>query len=228
MEIVDRRGNVVALAFAHEDKSALVVGGTWRLVADQSCIRGGDNRSKRHPSGAQVKSQPNTERHHSPFGLTIAGLASTVTTSTLPATLLSPLAVTLATWLRAIFWVMADFCRPVPAALAPAFWTKNTSSVGGYLCVSMRWGLHEQKDNAPCDSLVEEGITVRLCEEGEGRVGPDDGVELLVVDMEGFVLEALEGVAGGDELLRSARPLGRRRYEGGGGPEGGARQRRQR
>jgi hypothetical protein len=32
-----------------------------------------------------------------------------------------------------IFWMMADFAMPVPAAGAPAFWTKNISSVAGYL-----------------------------------------------------------------------------------------------
>lgn len=32
-----------------------------------------------------------------------------------------------------IFWIMADLLRPVPASRAPAFWTKKTSSVGGYL-----------------------------------------------------------------------------------------------
>lgn len=34
---------------------------------------------------------------------------------------------------RAIFWMTADLARPVPAARAPAFWAKNTSSVAGYL-----------------------------------------------------------------------------------------------
>lgn len=29
--------------------------------------------------------------------------------------------------------MMADLFKPVPAAAAPAFWTKNTSSVGSYL-----------------------------------------------------------------------------------------------
>lgn len=33
----------------------------------------------------------------------------------------------------AIFWMMADLFSPVPAALAPAFWTKKTSSVGSNL-----------------------------------------------------------------------------------------------
>lgn len=30
-----------------------------------------------------------------------------------------------------IFWMMEDLFNPVPAAGAPAFWTKNTSSLGG-------------------------------------------------------------------------------------------------
>lgn len=34
---------------------------------------------------------------------------------------------------REIFWMIEDLFSPVPAAGAPAFWTKNTSSVGGYL-----------------------------------------------------------------------------------------------
>jgi hypothetical protein len=34
---------------------------------------------------------------------------------------------------REIFWMMDDLFRPVPAAGAPAFWTKKTSSLGGYL-----------------------------------------------------------------------------------------------
>ena len=34
---------------------------------------------------------------------------------------------------RDIFWMMADLERPVPAAFAPAFWTKNISSLAGYL-----------------------------------------------------------------------------------------------
>jgi hypothetical protein len=35
--------------------------------------------------------------------------------------------------LNEIFWMMFDLFRPVPAAAAPAFCTKKTSSVGGYL-----------------------------------------------------------------------------------------------
>jgi len=34
-----------------------------------------------------------------------------------------------------IFSMMADLFRPVPAAAAPAFCTKKTSFVGGYLVV---------------------------------------------------------------------------------------------
>src|SRR5690348_11450486 len=34
---------------------------------------------------------------------------------------------------REIFSIIADFASPVPAAFAPAFWTKNISSFSGYL-----------------------------------------------------------------------------------------------
>jgi len=35
-----------------------------------------------------------------------------------------------------IFSMMADLFKPVPAAVAPAFCTKKTSFVGGYLLIS--------------------------------------------------------------------------------------------
>jgi hypothetical protein len=49
---------------------------------------------------------------------------------------------------KLIFWMMADLLRPVPAAGAPAFCTKNTSSVGGYLSHTgpvSRASLHDQR-----------------------------------------------------------------------------------
>lgn len=64
---------------------------------------------------------------YSPFGLITIGDEGTVVTLTRPAA--SLLLETAAASAREIFSIMADLCRPVPAFLAPAFCTKNTSSV---------------------------------------------------------------------------------------------------
>ena len=63
--------------------------------------------------------------------LTIFGSGLTVTTST-SAVVFDPFA---NVWADSseIFWTMLDLFSPVPAAAAPAFWTKKTSSVSGYL-----------------------------------------------------------------------------------------------
>lgn len=59
------------------------------------------------------------------------GFGVTVTTST-SAVVLDPFAKVCA-WSNEIFWIMLDLFSPVPASAAPAFCTKNTSSVAGYL-----------------------------------------------------------------------------------------------
>lgn len=61
----------------------------------------------------------------------IGGFGVTVTTSTRAVETF--IAATLAAWAREIFSMMLFLFSPVPAAKAPAFCTKNTSSVGGYL-----------------------------------------------------------------------------------------------
>lgn len=64
--------------------------------------------------------------------------------------------------------------------------------------------LHEEYfvgRRVPDDGLVEQRIFVRLCEERQCRVGPDDLVELVIVDMEGFGLEGFLGNAGPYEQL---------------------------
>jgi len=67
----------------------------------------------------------------SPFGLITAGVALTVVTL-IRALELPDEAISSAS-AREIFSIMADLFRPVPAAAAPAFCTKKTSFVGGYL-----------------------------------------------------------------------------------------------
>jgi hypothetical protein len=62
-----------------------------------------------------------------PFGLITIGDEETVEIFTSPAA--SLLLETAAASAKEIFSIIADLCRPVLAFLAPAFWTKNTSSV---------------------------------------------------------------------------------------------------
>jgi hypothetical protein len=61
--------------------------------------------------------------------------------------------------------MMADFAMPVPAAGAPAFWTKNISSVAGYLVNESisRLLCHPEVDccwdrNIPHGCFVEYGV----------------------------------------------------------------------
>lgn len=63
-----------------------------------------------------------------PLGLMTCGFEGTIVTVALS---LSPLRTASAS-ASEIFWMMEDLFRPVPAAGAPAFWTKKTSSLGGY------------------------------------------------------------------------------------------------
>ena len=63
------------------------------------------------------------------------GLEGTVVTVTRPEALRK--LETASASARAIFWMIADLFRPVPAAIAPAFCTKNISSVGGYLLMAV-------------------------------------------------------------------------------------------
>lgn len=62
-----------------------------------------------------------------PFGLITIGDEGTAVTLTRPAA--SLLLETAAASAREIFSMMADLCSPVLEFLAPAFWTKKTSSV---------------------------------------------------------------------------------------------------
>lgn len=48
---------------------------------------------------------------------------------------------------------------------------------------------------SPHDRLVEDRVRLRLGEEGQGRLRPDDGVELVIVDVEGSGQEVLRGDA---------------------------------
>jgi hypothetical protein len=74
----------------------------------------------------------NRPRCYSPLGLITIGEEGTEVTLTRPAA--SLLLETAAASAREIFSMIADLCRPVPASLAPAFWTKKTSSVSFDLC----------------------------------------------------------------------------------------------
>lgn len=65
-----------------------------------------------------------------PLGLITAGEAGIVSTETLPTA--DDESLCLFASLRSIRWMMADLFSPVPAAFAPAFWTKNMLSLGGY------------------------------------------------------------------------------------------------
>ena len=76
--------------------------------------------------------QPLSDARNLPFGFTTVGLESTTSTCTEPLAFLW-LAIAGVTAESEIFWMMADFAMPVPAAGAPAFCTKNISSVAGYL-----------------------------------------------------------------------------------------------
>jgi hypothetical protein len=69
-----------------------------------------------------------------PLGLTTVMVVFTTSTVTCPLTFLLPpeTAIARPTWPRFTFCTIADLFKPVPAAGAPAFWTKKTSSVGGY------------------------------------------------------------------------------------------------
>jgi len=73
-----------------------------------------------------------------PLGLGICGLDVASVTLTLPVALRSFL--TASASLREIFWMMADFLRPVPASGLPTFWAKKTSSVGLNLVSSVSLG----------------------------------------------------------------------------------------
>lgn len=118
---------------------------------------------------------------------------------------------TASTCVREIFWMMADLLRPVPAARAPAFWTKKTSSVGSYLlnvqspCARPHSDLIEkdERGNEPDNSLVVQRIRRLLGDERQGRVLADDSVEGVVVDVERLRQEILEGDAGGRKALGS-------------------------
>jgi hypothetical protein len=81
--------------------------------------------------------------------------------------------------------MIADLFKPVPAAAAPAFCTKNISSVVGYLQPDERrvpaWCV---RFDSPYDSLMIQRIQGTLRKQGEGGVGSDDSVESIIVDVE--------------------------------------------
>jgi hypothetical protein len=76
--------------------------------------------------------QPLDGASNPPFGFMTIGLEFTTSICTDPLAFLW-LAMEGVTADSEIFWMMADLAMPVPAAGAPAFWTKNISSVAGYL-----------------------------------------------------------------------------------------------
>lgn len=135
--VVEKHGGVVGLDWAHEHDlggvfrpSALrhvhdlasVVCGPWEMI---SCGAPGDLLPpvffrRDEASCASL-----------PFGLMTVGFDGTTSTVTKPVALVVFL--TASACDREIFWMMADLLSPVPAAGAPAFWTKKTSSVGSYL-----------------------------------------------------------------------------------------------
>jgi len=99
--------------------------------------------------------------------------------------------------------MIEDLLRPVPAAGTPAFWTKKTSSRGGYLRfrstgldLNLRWSAAEMF-NLPCDCFMKDGVCIRGRNQSQGRVGPNHIVKLIVVDVEWF---------GGQGLLSDPRP----------------------
>lgn len=79
-----------------------------------------------------------------------------------------------------------DLLRPVPAAAAPAFWTKKTSSVGGYLVDAS--GRSSTKTwegkNIPNDRFVKQWVAPSTRDYGQSGIVADDIVESLVVDVE--------------------------------------------
>ena len=54
---------------------------------------------------------------------------------------------------------------------------------------------------SPCDSLVEDGVRLRGGNLSQGRIGSDDVVKLLVVDVEGLSQQRLFCDTGPDKQL---------------------------
>lgn len=135
------------------------------------------------------------------------GLDSTTSTSTDPLAFLR-LVIAGVTADREILRRMADLARPVPAALAPAFWQKNISSVGGYL-ESWLVTFHVRESQLlyiPNRRLVEQGVCLRVVEQCQRRVRTDDVQEFFVVDVEGPSKQSFLGCPG-VELLGADRDL---------------------
>lgn len=94
--------------------------------------------------------------------------------------------------------MMDDFSRPVPAARAPAFCTKNTSSLGGYLAVLVIIfaQIVEGRLDVPYNRFVKDWVRVRGRDQSQRRVWPNDIVKLVVVDVERLGSEGLLSGAG--------------------------------
>ena len=78
-----------------------------------------------------------------------------------------------------------DLFRPVPAALAPAFCTKNTSSVGGYLHAPQHHlcSAKAVEEDSPDDSLMKDRIDLATGDNGKGGVGTNYVVESVIVNV---------------------------------------------
>lgn len=78
-----------------------------------------------------------------------------------------------------------DLFRPVPEALAPAFSTKKTSSVGGYLRIASAKDESETRtEDSPDHGLVEDGVNAGAGNDRQGRIRAYDVVEGIIIDVE--------------------------------------------
>lgn len=134
--VVKKHGGVVGLDWAHEyDLGGVFRPSALRHVRDlASVVRGSWEMISRGALGDPLPPEScrdEASRASLPFGLMTVGFDGTTSTVTKPVALVVFL--TASACDREIFWMMADLLSPVPAARAPAFWTKKTSSVGSYL-----------------------------------------------------------------------------------------------